>query len=72
MCGAWEEGLSGSLLLFLLTMCVVHDCDVLNKRDFARLYMLSEHMLSEHTLVITWRYSVLSVSRLATRIVVAT
>ena len=29
--------------------CVVHGCDVLNKRGFARPYVLSEH-----TLVIQW------------------
>ena len=25
--------------------CVVHDCDVLNKRGFARPYVLSKHTL---------------------------
>ena len=41
MCGAWEEGRSGSLLM----ECVVHGCDVLNKRGFARPYLLSDHTL---------------------------
>ena len=47
MCGAWEEGLSGSLLLSPdnAIECVVHGCDVLNKRGFACLYVLSEYTL---------------------------
>ena len=48
MCGAWEEGLSGSLLLFSpdnAIECVLHACDVLNKRGFARPYVLSEQTL---------------------------
>ena len=47
MCGAWEEGLSGSLATLFpdnAIECVVHGCDVLNKRGFA---------LSKHTLVLT-------------------
>ena len=45
MCGAWEEGLSGSLLLAPdnAIECVVHGCDVLNTMGFTRPYVLSEH-----------------------------
>ena len=45
MCGTWEEGLSGSLLLFSPDNAIVHGCDVLNKRGFARPYVLLEHTL---------------------------
>ena len=52
VCSAWKQGLSGSLLLFLLSIqcncameCVVHGCDGLNKRGFAHPYVLSEHTL---------------------------
>ena len=44
VCGAWEEGLA-TLSPDNATECVVHGCDVLNKRGFARPYMLSEHTL---------------------------
>ena len=46
MCGAW---LSGSLHATPspdnAIECVVHGCDVLNKKGFAHPYVLSEHTL---------------------------
>ena len=47
MCGVWEEGLRklATLSPDNAIECVVHGCDVLNKRGFARPYVLSEHTL---------------------------
>ena len=50
LCREWEEGLSGSLLLFSSFLdntmeCFVHGSDVLNKRASFTLYVLSEHTL---------------------------
>ena len=39
---------------FSLIECVLHGCDVLNKRGFARPYVLSEHTLVIFILLNRW------------------
>ena len=57
MVSVWCMGRgASSLLLFLLTMqeCFVRGCDALNKRGFARPYVLSEHTLVSIVNTVDW------------------